>query len=488
LVDDHRTVRAARFDFAVFTDGAAFDKVRFTGESSFFATTFLREASFLYASFDPEIVADFACAHFAEGASFFHCDFAAETNFGGVIFSGDADFAQSTFHNAALFTRARFETDGLFANARFCHEAVFVLAAFDGQARFMGARFDDDFLGPMLVETWLDLQNTRYESRVNFRAFCRAISLEQARFVAGTTLLLRWAAIRLDGAEFLAPSTIGWSPPWPDLDERRLRDGNDADDASRPHVVSVVGASLGVAAFDALELSACEFASAHGLDGLNTEGCVFATTPAGWSRLGRFPYWTRWDRRDVIAEECEWRRHARYGDKWRLAIERVPLANPDPSPLDPQIIAAIYRALRKGREDAKDEPGAGDFYYGEMEMRRHTRDERSVGALAGWSTDAVVWMYWLVAGYGLRASRALVALALTIGLGAVLFQLVGYQPGTHPPAGYVLFAAESAISLLRQPDAAGLTAWGHVIQILLRLAGPLFFGLAIVSLRGRIKR
>jgi hypothetical protein len=32
-------------------------------------------------------------------------------------------------------------------------------------------------------------------------------------------------------------------------------------------------------------------------------------------------------------------------------------------------IAGLYRALRKGREDARDEPGAADFYYGEMEMR-----------------------------------------------------------------------------------------------------------------------
>jgi DNA invertase Pin-like site-specific DNA recombinase len=31
----------------------------------------------------------------------------------------------------------------------------------------------------------------------------------------------------------------------------------------------------------------------------------------------------------------------------------------------------IYRALRKAQEDKKNEPGAADFYYGEMEMRRH---------------------------------------------------------------------------------------------------------------------
>ena len=36
-------------------------------------------------------------------------------------------------------------------------------------------------------------------------------------------------------------------------------------------------------------------------------------------------------------------------------------------------IAGLYRALRKGREDTKDKPGAADLYYGEMEMRRHAR-------------------------------------------------------------------------------------------------------------------
>ncbi|HTD58661.1 MAG TPA: hypothetical protein VK672_07175 [Solirubrobacteraceae bacterium] len=29
-------------------------------------------------------------------------------------------------------------------------------------------------------------------------------------------------------------------------------------------------------------------------------------------------------------------------------------------------VAAVYRALRKGLEDNRDEPGAADFYYGEQ--------------------------------------------------------------------------------------------------------------------------
>jgi hypothetical protein len=43
-----------------------------------------------------------------------------------------------------------------------------------------------------------------------------------------------------------------------------------------------------------------------------------------------------------------------------------------------QEIANLYRALRKGREDSKDEPGAADLYYGEMEMRRKATAPYSV--------------------------------------------------------------------------------------------------------------
>jgi hypothetical protein len=38
--------------------------------------------------------------------------------------------------------------------------------------------------------------------------------------------------------------------------------------------------------------------------------------------------------------------------------------------LPPARLAVLYRQLRKAQEDAKNEPGAADFYYGEMEMRR----------------------------------------------------------------------------------------------------------------------
>jgi hypothetical protein len=112
--------------------------------------------------------------------------------------------------------------------------------------------------------------------------------------------------------------------------------------------------------------------------------------------------------------------------------------------------------LRKGREDNKDEPGAADFYYGEMEMRRHAkrsearrerrREHRSTGAAAA-VEYVILSVYWLVAGYGLRAWRALAALAVIIGLVGVGFSRFGFQ---HPRSSQVaswLYALQATMSL-----------------------------------------
>jgi hypothetical protein len=73
--------------------------------------------------------------------------------------------------------------------------------------------------------------------------------------------------------------------------------------------------------------------------------------------------------------------------------------------LTPVQVAALYRELRKGREDAKDEPGAADFYHGEVDMRRHAQQEqaqheRRRGYWDTWAAaraeHTVVWLYWLL--------------------------------------------------------------------------------------------
>jgi hypothetical protein len=256
-------------------------------------------------------------------------------------------------------------------------------------------------------------------------------------------------------------------------------------------------ANLTVAGVD---LRDCRFDGAHGLDRLRLEAdCEFATTPGGW----------RSTRRAAIAEELEWRARHRKWDDW------YPMCwLPKAAQLDAAEIAAIYRQLRKAKEDSKDEPGAADFYYGEMEMRRQSPRQPDPPAHAGAGGNAelagdirfegephapfhptptaerlVLWVYWLVSGYGLRASRALVALGLTIVLFALLLDWWGFRPA-RPFGSTLLFSIESTSSLFRVPETRGfmLTAGGEVLQVILRLLGPLFFGLALLSLRGRVKR
>ena len=161
----------------------------------------------------------------------------------------------------------------------------------------------------------------------------------------------------------------------------------------------------------------------------------------------------------------------------------------------------MYRALRKGREDAKDEPGAADFYYGEMEMRR--------AAASGWERTLLT-LYWLLSGYALRASRSLVAFAVVVTVFAVLLYWWGFQPasatrvtGVNLDSGAVSYAAaapapdlggafvysaESATVFFRGPGPELLTEWGRVFQVCLRLLGPALLALTVLAVRGRVKR
>jgi hypothetical protein len=98
-------------------------------------------------------------------------------------------------------------------------------------------------------------------------------------------------------------------------------------------------------------------AGAHNLDKLRLEADLsFATAP---SRLGRL---TQGGSRLAIAEERAWR--ASQSHQW--AAPRWPEwpDEPEPPATEPSQIAGLYRALRRGREDIKDEPGAADFQYG----------------------------------------------------------------------------------------------------------------------------
>lgn len=229
-----------------------------------------------------------------------------------------------------------------------------------------------------------------------------------------------------------------------------------------------------------VDLRACRFFGAHGLESLSIEAsCTWSHTPPTH----------RYSDRETIAEEHLWR-----GATWEYPSTQPPqwLAGRDGTDqLQPPQIAALYRALRKAREDDKDQASAGELYYGEMEMRRKTSlpEKRQRGRLRARSDRAILTAYWLVCGYGLKASRALITLLIAILLASVGLDAWGFTPdSTYTRA--LLYSTESTSSLFRVPNAPGLgiTYVGEVIQIALRLLGPLLIGLALLAVRARVKR
>ena len=119
-------------------------------------------------------------------------------------------------------------------------------------------------------------------------------------------------------------------------------------------------------------------------------------------------------------------------------------------------------------------------------MPLDARARQTLRGVLPWGKRWFSSLYWLTSGYGMRASRALIALGVTVACGALLLAEFGFERR----ASYwqsLLFAIESSVGLLRAAE-LNLTPAGELVTIALRLLGPLFFGLALLSLRGRVKR
>ena len=539
----------ARFRDATFQDNAEFRGATFQGGAGFRGATFAGDAVFAEATF--QRTAWFSGAVFQGAASFGRAAFHANAGFGAATFAGDAVFAEATFQRAAGFGGATFQRaagfrgatfqraagfggatfqraagfrgaafqgDAGFAEAIFQGDARFREATFQGNAEFREATFDGshDF-GPVLARKVVSLDRTVFGQPIRIEVSAETLSCSRAQFRRGADLLVRRAEVALDDADFAEPSMLAPRQRAVSGEQREPREGHDSDGdgAPAPRVVSVRRAKVANLTIAGADMRACRFEGAHGLDQLRLERVRFAETPFGWHWIRWWLPPVRWTRRQAIAEEHQWRAERAGATGW-YSPEVQATSGCESVPLVPEQIAAIYRALRKGREDSKDEPGAADFYYGEMEMRRQGPRRQKVkhragGARAAEETSTVLgvggdppadaaerstprgerfilWLYWLVSGYGLRASRALAALAITIALGAVLLDLWGFHAGKRPDDGTLLFAAETSISLLRAPEATNLTAVVHRVQIALRIDGRLFVGLALLSLRALIKR
>ena len=464
----------ARFNEGTFEGDATFGRARFSGSAWFAEATFKGDAWFSMASFSG---AWFGRASFSGSAWFAEASFSGDARFDEVTFSGTATFDRATFEGLAGFSKATFKGDARFEKATFQGYAEFgevILnggadftgATFSGGADFTGATFKDaaGFNGVVFQGGTLILDATEFDFPVRIDADTERLSCCRARFLGGVHFNIRSALVILDDADLSLPSLLtGPSSP---------RDGQ------QPKLLSLRRANVAGLSLGNVDVTDCRFADAHNLDKLRVDAnVVFEFSPA---RAG-------WERRQVIAEESAWRARRTRPGRW--AAPAWPLdGTQQPEVLEPGAVTGLYRALRKGREDAKDEPGAADFYYGEMEMRRHDRGPGGANKWRGRATRILLWVYSLVSGYGQRAWRSLAALAVVTALFAVAFHYIGFTKPPKPVSYWtsVLYAFRSTISLT--DSQVVLTAWGSFFQALLRITGPILLGLTLLAIRNRVKR
>ena len=285
--DDRPTFSVARFDEATFETDAVFERATFKDDACFVGVTFKGDAVFDRATFESFI-----------GSSH-----------NGV-------FTRASFEGAAVFDEATFEGDAWFVKATFKGNATFDRATFKRDAMFTQVTFEGDVpvLGPIAVRG-LDLNGVRFASPVRIETDANILKCRRGRFSGGVRFDVRRASIRLDDSDLSVPSLLTGpavtAPPGPGKKY--------SQSCSHFKRANVAGLALGN-----VDLADCRFAGAHNLDKLRLEaGAVFALSPA---RAG-------WERRQVIAEEAEWRanraRPGRWtGPQWPASDDQTAAAEP----------------------------------------------------------------------------------------------------------------------------------------------------------------
>ncbi|MFF9627264.1 pentapeptide repeat-containing protein [Streptomyces griseosporeus] len=517
----------ARFGSATFEGNARFGSATFEGETGFHSATFEGDARFQSATFKGS--AWFASATFKgsawfgsatfENAWFTSVTFKGTAGFGSATFKGSASFGSATFERDAGFHLGTFESGAGFASATFEGNASFRSATFKGNTGFESATFKGNAnfesatfveahtVGPLACAGRVVLSGAKFGGPVTLSFATRRLECRRTRWSSTAEIRLRYATVDFTHAVFEYPLTIAAEPdPFVRANGGQLVDdpfSGTPDPGVR--VASLRGVDAAHLVLADLDLSGCLFAGTVHLDQLRLEGaCTFDTAPpAMWRRWPPM----RFTERRVLAEEHQWRASQPGAVRgWNVAV----LGSGRAGPLQ---LAPVYRALRKAFEDGKHEPGAADFYYGEMEMRRHADDIPR-------SERGLLTAYWALSGYGLRASRALAWLGAAMLLTIVLLMAFGIAQdtpkqtatGTVPAGGgKVTFEIdkdapqnptgnrftgerfEKALnvtlnSVVFRSSGQDLTTAGTYIEMTSRLTEPVLLGLAVLAVRNRVKR
>jgi len=420
---------AAEYSSKVFTSPCVFDEARFACKTSFSTATFEQEVSFQKTIFGTENLhekADFNYTHFLGKTTFNTTTFWGEVNF-SADFVGDLSFAMSIFEQRADFHRATFAGEAYFGSTQFKGDAVFPGVVFKKSASFINATFSQHSHFAVAI----------FEEDVSF--FWTTFTLEVHLL---DTKFFKQANFR--EAKFLSTADFRGT--------QFLRSGD--------RLPSLILAQAEFVLPNSILFYKTDFTHAllHDCDTseLNFSSVKWRTRPNG--------------KRQLFEELVD--------------LDAAVALQPGPenhNERDYGLIAETYQKLKKNYDNRMDYWTAGDFHYGEMEMKRlHSLRKNKAARWLHSNLGLVAW-YRYASEYGESYVRPLLALIAVIILFTLLFPIPGLV-FTKPDSGVI--PAPAPFSLLSYRDLptyihaypgpkwiAILAFFGHSLMTALSVAG-----------------
>lgn len=359
-------------------------------------------------------------------------------DFSLIVFPGYVDFS-ATFTGEAKFVGADFNDRVSFFGATFTKDAIFLGTTFNGETSFTNATFAKKAMFNMTsFKEEVSFFQATFTEEADFRGttFSSGANFEQAKF-NGT------------GVNFYCSTFRG----------RTLFSSRREEDRTVP-IFSDAEVDFRQVLIDPPDALSFREADLRKFRFLDTDLRKVGFTGVLWPKIG-----------------------GRFG----VYDEIAPLEAGGSRPW--ARLEKLYREIKQNYEDRRDYERAGDFHYGEKEMRR--RNPETPFLLRFFLT-----LYWMFSGYGERYVRPLIWAGVLLAVSTVGYLALGLSPKV---GGSILawtnlsdwlraaFYSFRVMTFLR-PDDLMPIGYAKIINALESLLGPLFLGLFALAVRQRLKR
>jgi hypothetical protein len=475
--------KTAIFNGAIFSGSASFDDVTFSGFASFDDVTFSEDADFMGAKFNS--LASFTNAIFSENAWFGQAKFGSDVAFFGAKFGALAWFGDAAFSRYAFFQHAVFGGETSFNGATFGHTAWFADAAFGRKTSFNGVRFSDYafFLGAAFSGQ-ASFSDAAFGNMVAFNgaAFSGQVSFEDVKFGPDTSFAdakfgsdvsfadakfknVFFRKTKLCGNANLEAEFYGLAVFERVIFQRDTIESSDLAPATRGNI------DLPVTSFDGAYVS--ERAEIRFIQHREYNADLDVERNFGVDRvsflnvnLERFNF-----------QQVEWGTfHGR-----RAVVEEVLMGRPPFEDVTPEQVRQLCGRLRANQEKAFRYAEAGDFFIGEMDMRRRWLQDKGWRALP---ERLLLWLFSGLSRYGESISRPILA-GLIIVFGLAALRLVLREPSEWQLYQSLSIEESLVRSLASFFQLRSTTLWTDVLE---RIVSIPILGVLFIALRRKLER